>query len=94
MYPEEEPLRFRTDIRDLKSISETLFESFLGFLHPHETLKILPLGTGSVIYLFFLECRYKILYVMNSATGEKNRKSMGYDLAVLIRFDFDQTVSR
>ncbi len=44
-----------TDIQNLKSISKTLFEYFLGFVHPHETLKVLPLGTGSIIYLSFLE---------------------------------------
>jgi hypothetical protein len=35
--------------KDLKRVSKIL----LGFVDPYETLKVLPLDTGSVIYLFF-----------------------------------------
>ncbi len=56
LYPEEEPLRFRTNLRNLKTIRGTRFESFLSFARMYETLKVLPLDTGSVEYLLFLEC--------------------------------------
>jgi hypothetical protein len=59
LCPGEESLRFRTSVRNLKPISETLSESFLGFVRMYETLKDLPLGTGLVKYLIFLECNYK-----------------------------------
>jgi hypothetical protein len=53
LHPGEEPLRYCTDIQNLKNISKTLLEYFLGFVHPHETLKVLLLSIGSIIYVLF-----------------------------------------
>ncbi len=57
LCPGEEPLRFRTDFPNLKRFRSKSAECFLGSENLYETLKVLPLGTGSVEYLFFLECR-------------------------------------
>ena len=52
----EEPLRFSIGLPKLKGIGELFAEPFLGSVNPYETLKVLPLDTGLVMNLFFLEC--------------------------------------
>jgi hypothetical protein len=53
LYPGEEPLGFRTDLRNLKRFRSKSTECFLGSADPYETPKVLPLDTGSVKNLFF-----------------------------------------
>ncbi len=53
LYPVEELLRFRADIRNSKRIRKESPKYFLGSVYPYETLKVLLLGTGPVKYLFF-----------------------------------------
>ncbi len=52
-YRGEELLRFRADVRNSKRIRKESPKYFLGSVYPYETLEVLPLGTGPVIYLFF-----------------------------------------
>ncbi len=49
----EEPLRFRTDLPNLKRFRMKSAKYVLGLADPYETSKVLPLDTGSVKNLFF-----------------------------------------
>ena len=51
-YPGEEPLRFRTDLLELKRFRREFTESIFSSAYLLETLKVLPLDTGSVKNLF------------------------------------------
>jgi hypothetical protein len=53
LYLGEELLRFHEDVRNPKRIRKESPKYFLGSIYPCETLKVVPLVTGSVIYLFF-----------------------------------------